>query len=211
MFRIGLTGGIASGKSSASQRFAELGAVVIDHDVLAREAVVPGSVGLDEVVEAFGEGVLAADGSLDRPALGRVVFGDPEALARLESIIHPQVRRLSAEREAAAAAATPDAVVVHDIPLLVETGQVGSFHLLVVVDAPVEVRLARLVDGRGMTDADARARVSRQAADDERLAVADVVLRGGGEVEHLRAQVDDLWVRVRQEIAEELDADELEA
>ncbi|PFG43107.1 dephospho-CoA kinase [Isoptericola jiangsuensis] len=211
MFRIGLTGGIASGKSSASQRFAELGAVVIDHDVLAREAVAPGTVGLDEVAETFGEAVLAPDGSLDRPALGRVVFGDPDALARLEGIIHPQVRRLSAEREAAAAASTPDAVVVHDIPLLVETGQVGTFHLLVVVDAPAEVRLARLVDGRGLTEADARARIAAQATDAERLAVADRVLDGGGDVDHLRDQVDDLWVRVRQEIAEELDADELEA
>ncbi|ANC30321.1 dephospho-CoA kinase [Isoptericola dokdonensis] len=211
MFRIGLTGGIASGKSSASRRFAELGAVVIDHDVLAREAVAPGTVGLDEVVQAFGDGVLTADGALDRPALGRVVFGDADALARLEGIVHPQVRRLSAEREAAAAAATPDAVVVHDIPLLVETGQVGAFHLLVVVHAPVEARVARLVDGRGMTDDDARSRVAAQAGDDERLAVADVVLDGSGDVGHLHEQVDDLWVRVRQEIAEELDADELEA
>ncbi|HEY8719389.1 dephospho-CoA kinase, partial [Pengzhenrongella sp.] len=146
MQRIGLTGGIAAGKSVVSSRLAELGAVVIDHDQLAREAVQPGSVGLDEVVEAFGDGVLAPDGSLDRAALGRVVFPDPDALARLNGIIHPIVRRLAAEREAAAAAARAGAVVVHDIPLLVETGQAEAFHMLVVVHTPAELRVRRLVD-----------------------------------------------------------------
>jgi dephospho-CoA kinase len=211
MFRIGLTGGIASGKSVASRRFSELGAVVLDHDVLARKVVAPGTLGLDRVVEAFGPGVLTADGALDRPALGRVVFDDGDARATLEGIIHPEVRRLSAEREAAAAAAVPDAVVVHDIPLLVETGQVGAFHLLVVVHAPVELRVGRLVSGRGLAEPEARARIAAQATDDDRLAVADVVLDGSGAEADLRRQVDDLWVRVRQEVAEELDADELDA
>ncbi|WP_418276970.1 dephospho-CoA kinase [Isoptericola jiangsuensis] len=210
MFRIGLTGGIASGKSVAARRFGERGAVVLDHDVLAREVVAPGTVGLEQVVEAFGRSVLLADGSLDRPALGRRVFGDDDARARLEGIIHPEVRRLSAEREAAAAAAVPDAVVVHDIPLLVETGQVGGFHLLVVVHAPADLRVRRLVQGRDLAPEDARARLRAQASDDERLQVADVVLDGSGSVADLNRQVDDLWVRVRQEVAEELAADELE-
>jgi dephospho-CoA kinase len=211
MFRLGLTGGIAAGKSVAAHRFDELGAVVVDHDRLAREAVAPGTVGLAQVVELFGPGVLDDGGALDRPALGRQVFGDDDARARLESVIHPEVRRLSAEREAAAAAAAPDVVVVHDIPLLVETGQADGFHLLAVVHAPLDVRLGRLVAGRGLTAAEARARAGAQATDDERLQAADVVLDGSGHADDLRRQVDELWVRVRQEVAEELDADELGA
>ncbi|AEG44235.1 dephospho-CoA kinase [Isoptericola variabilis] len=210
MFRIGLTGGIAAGKSVVARRLGELGAVVIDHDGLAREAVAPGSVGLEEIVEAFGPQVLAPDGSLDRPALGRVVFADDAARARLEGIVHPEVRRLSAEREAAAGAADPRAVVVHDIPLLVETGQADRFHLLVVVHAPAEQRVRRLVEGRGMTEADARARVAAQASDDARLAAADVTLDGTGTEEALREQVDALWERVGREVAEELAAEEAE-
>ena len=206
MFRIGLTGGIAAGKSVVSRRLDELGAVVVDHDVLAREAVAPGSVGLAEVVEAFGDRVLADDGSLDRAALGRVVFGDVGARTRLEEIVHPEVRRLAAEREAAAGAADPRAVVVHDIPLLVETGQADRFHLLVVVHAPAAQRVARLVTGRSMTEDEARSRVAAQADDDERLAVADVVLDGTGTEDDLRARVDALWARVAQEVAQELDA-----
>lgn len=210
MFRIGLTGGIAAGKSVVARRLGELGAVVIDHDRLAREAVAPGSVGLEEVVEAFGAQVLAPDGSLDRPALGRLVFADDGARARLEAIVHPEVRRLSAEREAAAGAADPRAVVVHDIPLLVETGQAERFHLVVVVHAPAEQRVRRLVDGRGLPERDARARVAAQASDEERLAVADVTLDGTGTEDALRAQVDDLWARVRREVAEEAAAEEAE-
>lgn len=206
MFRIGLTGGIAAGKSVVSHRLDELGAVVVDHDVLAREAVAPGSVGLAEVVEEFGDRVLADDGSLDRAALGRVVFGDVGARTRLEEIVHPEVRRLAAEREAAAGAADPRAVVVHDIPLLVETGQADRFHLLVVVHAPAAQRVARLVTGRSMTEDEARSRVAAQADDDERLAVADVVLDGTGTEDDLRARVDALWARVAQEVAQELDA-----
>lgn len=208
MFRMGLTGGIAAGKSVAARRLAELGAVVIDHDVLAREAVAPGSVGLGEVVDAFGRGVLADDGSLDRPALGREVFDDRAARARLEGIVHPEVRRLAAEREAAAGAADPRAVVVHDVPLLVETGQADRFHLLVVVDAPAAQRVARIVAERALTSAEARSRVEAQASDDERLAVADVVLDGTGTPQELRDQVDALWERVSGEVAQELAAEE---
>jgi len=204
MFRIGLTGGIAAGKSVVLARFAELGAVVIDYDALSREAVAPGTVGLDEVVEAFGPAVLAPDGSLDRPALGRVVFGDDAARERLNAIVHPEVRRIAAEREAAAGAGDPRAVVVHDIPLLVETGDPARFHCVVVVDAPVELRLRRLVDGRGLTEDEARARVAAQADDAARLAAADVTLDGSGTPDALRAQVDAFWERVRAEVDAEV-------
>lgn len=207
MQRIGLTGGIAAGKSVVATRLAELGAVVIDSDRLAREAVRPGSVGLDQVVEEFGAGMLAPDGSLDRPALGAVVFSDPGALARLNAIVHPIVRRLAAEREAAAGAAEAGAVVVHDIPLLVETGQADTFHMLVVVHTPAPLRVARLVADRGMSEAEAQRRVALQADDDVRLALADVVLDGTGSVAQLRAQVDELWERILQERAAEVDAE----
>ncbi|WP_029287431.1 dephospho-CoA kinase [Cellulomonas sp. HZM] len=204
MQRIGLTGGIAAGKSVAAGRFAELGAVVIDADVLAREAVAPGSVGLDEVVEAFGAHVLAADGTLDRVALGTLVFADADARSRLEAIVHPVVRRLAAEREAAAAVRDHGAVVVHDIPLLVETGQQDDFHVLVVVHAPALLRVERLVRLRGLARAEAEARVGAQAGDDERLAAADVVLDGTGSDGDLRAAVDDLWARLAEERDDEL-------
>ncbi|AEE45979.1 dephospho-CoA kinase [Cellulomonas fimi] len=207
MQRIGLTGGIAAGKSVAARRLRELGAVVIDSDELAREAVAPGSPGLDAVVDEFGEGVVAADGTLDRAALASVVFADAGARARLDAIVHPVVRRLAAEREAAAAVLDHGAVVVHDIPLLVETGQADAFHVLVVVHAPAVLRVERLVRLRGMTREDAEARVAAQAADDARLAVADVVLDGTGSDADLRAQVDDLWDRLAVERADEIAAE----
>ncbi|TQL04066.1 dephospho-CoA kinase [Cellulomonas sp. SLBN-39] len=207
MQRIGLTGGIAAGKSVAARRFAEHGAVVIDADELARTAAAPGSAGLDAVTEAFGAGVLAADGSLDRPALAAVVFADAAARARLDAIVHPVVRRLAAEREAAAATLDAGAVVVHDIPLLVETGQADDFHVVVVVDAPALLRVERLVRLRGMTRQDAEARVAAQADDAARLAAADVVLDGSGSEDVLRAQVDVLWLRLAAERDAELAAD----
>jgi len=206
MQRIGLTGGIASGKSVALRRFAERGAVVVDHDLLAREAVAPGSVGLDQVVEAFGAPVLGPDGALDRAALADVVFADDDARERLNAIVHPEVRRLSAERDAQAGAAEDGAVVVHDIPLLVEVGLADSFHLVVVVDAPVELRVRRLVDGRGLSEPDARARIAAQVDDETRLAAADVVLDGTGTEAELRAQVDALWERLVVEREAELPA-----
>jgi len=196
MQRIGLTGGIASGKSVVLRRFAELGAVVVDHDLLAREAVAPGTVGLDRVVAEFGEGVVGADGGLDRAALADIVFADEGARERLNAIIHPEVRRLSAERDAQAGAADDGAVIVHDVPLLIEVGLADSFHLLVVVDAPAELRLRRLVDGRGMAEAEAQARIDAQADDEIRLAAADVLLDGTGTEAELRAQVDELWERL---------------
>jgi dephospho-CoA kinase len=195
--QIGLTGGIAAGKSTASGRLAELGAVVIDADVLAREAVAPGSAGLAAVAAAFGDVVLAPDGTLDRAALGRVVFADPAARERLERIIHPLVAARRSELTSRALALDPAAVVVHDVPLLVEKGLTDGLDLVVVVDAPDEVRLARLVRGRGLSPDDARARLASQATRAERLAAADVVLDGSGSPESLCDQVDALWQRVR--------------
>lgn len=203
MIKIGLTGGIAAGKSVAAARFAELGAVVIDHDVLAREVVEPGTVGLDRVVEAFGEDVLDATGGLDREALGHIVFGNHEALDRLNAIVHPEIGRLAAEREAAAGAADAGAVVVHDIPLLVETGQQDGFHILVVVDAPADLRIQRLVENRGLTLPQARQRVAVQATDSARREAADVIVSGSGTEDELRAAVDALWRRLQDEVSQE--------
>jgi len=207
MQRIGLTGGIAAGKSVAARRLTELGAIVIDDDQLAREAVEPGTSGLDDVVAAFGAGVLAVDGHLDRTALGRLVFADPTARVRLEGIVHPIVRRLAAEREASAAATDPGAVVVHDIPLLVETGQADTFHIVVLVHAPAVLRVERLVHARGLTREDAEMRVAAQATDEARIEAADVVLDGTRSDAELCAQVDELWARLRAERDAELDAE----
>ncbi|PJI85449.1 dephospho-CoA kinase [Luteimicrobium subarcticum] len=208
MFRVGLTGGIASGKSVVLAQLATLGATTVDHDQLARDVVRPGSVGLERVVDAFGDDVLAADGTLDRPALAAVVFAEPARREQLNAIVHPEIRRCAAEQEARAVAADPDAVVVHDIPLLVETGQGESFGLVLVVDAPRDLRLARLVESRGMSLRDAEARLDAQAPDDLRLAAADVVLDGSGDVEALRAQVDALWPRLVEEARAEEAAEE---
>ena len=189
MLRIGLTGGIGSGKSTVSALLAERGAVVVDADLIAREVVEAGTPGLAAVVESFGEKVLTADGALDRPALAAVVFSDPDARARLEAIVHPLVRRRAAELVGAAA---DDAVVVNDVPLLVEAGQAGSYDLVLVVEADVETRVARLVQ-RGLTAEDARARIASQATDEQRRAVADVVLDNSGTPEELAQQVDRFW------------------
>jgi dephospho-CoA kinase len=192
MVRIGLTGGIGAGKSTVSAALADHGAVVVDADRIAREVVEPGTPGLAEVAAAFGPGVLAADGSLDRTGLAAVVFADPEARRRLDGIVHPLVRRRAAELELAARQADEDGVVVHDVPLLVETGQAGSYDLVLVVEAPEEVRVPRLV-ARGLAEDDARARIAAQATDEQRRAVADVVLHNDGTPEALRAQVDRFW------------------
>jgi dephospho-CoA kinase len=207
MQRIGLTGGIAAGKSVAAQRLAERGAVLVDYDALSRDAVAPGSAGLADVVAAFGDTVLTPDGALDRPGLAAVVFADPAARQRLNGIVHPVVRRLAAEREAAAAAADATAVVVHDVPLLVETGNADTFHLVVVVQAPAVLRVERLVRTRGMDRTEAERRIAAQATDEERLAVADVVLDGSGHPDDLRAEVDALWDRLAAERADEREVD----
>jgi dephospho-CoA kinase len=185
---VGLTGGIGAGKSTVAQRLAELGAVVIDADALAREVVQPGTPGLAAVVDAFGAQMLTPDATLDRAALAAHVFSDPDELARLNAIVHPLV----AQRTATLVAAAPtDAVVVHDIPLLVETGGAG-YDLVVVVDAPDDVRLDRLVQ-RGLPADEARRRMAAQASREERLTAADVVLDNAGERGDLIEQVDELW------------------
>jgi dephospho-CoA kinase len=186
--RVGLTGGIGSGKSVVADVFAQRGATVIDADVLAREVVVPGSDGLREIAAAWPQAI-GADGALDRPALAAIVFADSDARSRLDGIVHPLVRARSVEL---VAAAPPDAVVVNDVPLLVETGQAGSYDVVLVVEAPEETRVARLVQ-RGLSEADARARIAAQASDEQRRAVADVVLDNSGTPERLAAQVDRFW------------------
>ena len=189
VLRIGLTGGIGSGKSTVAARLAAHGAVIVDADRIAREVVEPGTPGLAAVVAAFGDEVLAADGSLDRPALAAIVFSDPDARARLDGIVHPLVRRRAVEL---LAGLPDDAVAVQDVPLLVETGQAASYDLVLVVEADPETRIARLV-GRGMTAQDARARIAAQATDEQRRAVADVVVDNSGTPEQLAAQVDRFW------------------
>ena len=187
--RVGLTGGVASGKSTVSQMMADLGAVVIDADLLAREVVAPGSEGLAEIVEAFGPDVLTADGELDRPAVGAIVFADPDKRRVLEAIIHPRVRARGAEIEAEA---PEGALVVHDIPLLAETGQAGAFDAVVVVDVPREVQLDRMVRLRGMTQEDAEARIAAQASREDRLAVATYVIDNTGTYDDLRERVAEV-------------------
>ncbi|GAA1433925.1 dephospho-CoA kinase [Microlunatus lacustris] len=189
MLRVGLTGGIASGKSTAAAELEAHGAVLVDADVLAREVVEPGTAGLEAVVARFGPEVLDGD-RLDRAALGRLVFADAGARRDLEHIIHPRVRARAAEIEAAADAR---AVVVHVIPLLVETGQADDFDLCVVVDVDPATQLERLRERNGLSAPEAQARLDAQASRTERLAVADRVLDNGGGPEDLRRQVGDLW------------------
>jgi dephospho-CoA kinase len=190
---VGLTGGIGSGKSEVARLLAAHGAVVVDADALARDAVAPGTAGLAAVVAEFGPDVLAEDGSLDRARLGRVVFADPALRAALEAIVHPFVGRRSAEL---VAAAPPDAVVVYDVPLLVENDLQDGYDVVVVVDASEETRLRRLVVGRGMPEADARARMAAQSGRQERLAAADVVVPNDGDLDALRLAVDELWAQL---------------
>lgn len=189
MLRVGLTGGIGSGKSEVSRRLAALGAVVIDADLLAREVVARGTDGLAEVVQAFGD-VLTPAGDLDRPAVGRLVFGDETARRKLEGIIHPRVRVRAAEIEAAAPAG---AVVVHDIPLLVETGQADRFDQVLVVDVPPEIQLDRLMNVRGMSEDEARARIASQTSREDRLAAADLVVDNSGTLAELDRRINEIW------------------
>ncbi|WP_420367822.1 dephospho-CoA kinase [Curtobacterium sp. L1-20] len=195
---IGLTGGIAAGKSTVSARWAEHGAVVVDADRLARDAVAPRSPGLARVAERFGPAVIAADGTLDRPALGAVVFADPAARKDLEAITHPEVWRLAQLAFDAAESADPDAVVVYDVPLLAEAR--GSrplrFDAVVVVDAPAAQRIERLVERRGMTHEEAERRVSAQASDADRLALADHVVDATGTLADTLRSADAVWERI---------------
>jgi dephospho-CoA kinase len=190
MLRIGLSGGIGSGKSTVAQRFSELGAIVVDADRIAREVVEPGTPGLSQVVERFGPGILAADGAPDRAALGAIVFADPEARSDLEAITHPLIARRTRELLAAAPA---DGVFVHDVPLLVEKHMGAGYHLVVVVTAEETTRLERLLRERGMREEEALSRIRVQATDEERRAAADVLLVNMGTREELVASVDKLW------------------
>jgi len=190
VIRVGLTGGIGAGKTVVAGLLAGHGAVVIDADLVAREVVAPGSPGLARVVAEFGSGVLGPDGGLDRAAMAKVVFADPAARQRLNAIVHPLVVARSAEL---ASGAPPGAVIVHDVPLLVEANLAGGYDLVVVVEAPEEVRIRRLRESRGMSEPDARARMSAQASDAQRRAVADVVIENDGDLAELATTVDQVW------------------
>jgi dephospho-CoA kinase len=197
---IALTGGIASGKSTVAQRFAELGAVVIDADRLAREVVEPGTPGLARIVEEFGSGVLSADGTLDRVALGAIVFGDEQARRTLNAITHPAIGERSRALFAAAREADADGVVVYDVPLLADSsgrGRIDEFDRVVVASAEEETRVRRLVELRGMDEADARRRIASQAPEAARLAIADDVIDTNGTLDETIAQVDALWATLR--------------
>ncbi|RCG33066.1 dephospho-CoA kinase [Sphaerisporangium album] len=190
MLKIGLTGGIGSGKSEVSRRLADHGAVVIDADKIAREVVEPGTSGLALVVETFGPGVLREDGTLNREKLGQIVFPDPEKLKRLNAIVHPRVGERMAELQRRAPS---DAVVVYDVPLLAENGLAPMYDLVIVVDASDEVRLERLVTLRGMSREDALARVRAQASREDRLKIADIVVTNEGGLDDLDARVAEVW------------------
>ncbi|MFD8520610.1 dephospho-CoA kinase [Streptomyces capillispiralis] len=193
MLTVGLTGGIGAGKSEVSRLLVECGAVLIDADRIAREVVEPGTPGLAAVVDAFGEEVLAADGRLDRPKLGSIVFADPERLAVLNAIVHPLVGARSRELEQAAAA---DAVVVHDVPLLTENGLAPLYDLVIVVDASPETQLDRLVGRRGMSEEDARARMAAQATREQRREIADIVIDNDVPLYELERRVKDVWAEL---------------
>ncbi|MFF3260677.1 dephospho-CoA kinase [Streptomyces sp. NPDC002932] len=190
MLKVGLTGGIGAGKSEVSALLVGHGAVLVDADRIAREVVEPGTPGLAALVEEFGTGILAPDGTLDRPKLGSIVFSDAARLAALNAIVHPLVGARSAELERAAGTGS---VVVHDVPLLTENGLAPLYDLVIVVDAAPATQLDRLVRLRGMTEADARARMAAQATREERLAVADLVIDNDGPVEALAPQVREVW------------------
>jgi len=196
---IALTGGIASGKSTIARRLESLGAVVVDADQIVRDVQSPGSPVLQEIATAFGDDVLDSSGALDRAALGARVFSDPEALARLNGIVHPAVRRESQRRFEAAFAENPHAVVVYDVPLLVEARVDDPWDTIVVAHAPAEERLRRLIELRGMEPREAQNRIDAQVSDEKRLAIADVVIDTAGSLQHTEQQVDALWQRLMEE------------
>ncbi len=194
--RVGLTGGIASGKSTVSTMLGELGAVVIDADALAREVVERGTPGLDAVVAEFGPGLLTPEGDLDRAAMGSLVFGDAAARKRLEAIVHPLVfERMVALEQAAG----DDDVVVHDIPLLAEGGRADTFDAVIVVDCPPELQIARMVSDRGWSREDAESRIAAQASREQRLAIATHVIENTGTIDELRDRVVAVFVSLRSE------------
>jgi dephospho-CoA kinase len=198
VYRVGLTGGIGSGKSEVSRRLAAHGAIVIDADAIAREVVEPGTQGLAEVVAAFGPEVLLPDGHLDRPKLGDLVFADPEQRGRLNGIVHPLVGARMRELEQSAGAAS---IVVHDVPLIAENNLASGYDLVVVVDVPPRLQLDRLVRHRGMTREQARARMAAQASREQRLGIAGIVVDNSGSLAELDRQVGELWIELRRRAA----------
>jgi dephospho-CoA kinase len=200
MLLVALTGGIASGKSTVARRLAEHGAVIVDADQVARQVVEPGEPALARIAEEFGPGVIGADGSLDRAALGAVVFSDPEGRLKLNAITHPAVAQRSHDLFAAAGAADPAAIVVYDVPLLVEAGRTDEFDFIVVVHAATETRIARMIEQRGMTREEALHRINSQATDTDRFAIADVVIDADGTLEETLIQSDALWENLRARV-----------
>ena len=197
MLRVGLTGGIGSGKSAVAGRLAALGAVVLDGDKAARAVVEPGTPGLARIAETFGPGVLRPDGSLDRAKLAGIVFSDESALGQLNAITHPLIHHhIQAAEEAAAAAGGPDTVVVHDIPLLAEGQRAAGFDVVIVVDVPAELQISRLA-GRGLPEDQARARMAAQATREQRLAIADIVIDNSGTLAELDRRVAEVWADLR--------------
>jgi len=194
---IALTGGIASGKSTIARRLAEHGAVIVDADQIVRDVQTAGSPVLQQIADAFGEGLLSADGNLDRAALGALVFGDEEALQRLNAIVHPAVRVESQRQFDEAFDANKNAIVVYDVPLLAEARAGDVWDLVVVADAPAELRERRLVELRGMDTDTARARIAAQVSDEHRRSIADVVINTSGTLEQTRRQADLLWEKLR--------------
>lgn len=195
---IALTGGIASGKSTIAARLAEHGAIVVDADRIVRDVQAPGTPVLAAIAATFGDGVITTDGTLDRAALGEIVFGDQERLSRLNAIVHPAVRAESQRRFDQATAVDPDAVVVYDVPLLVEARADDPWDLVVVAHAPAEARRRRLVQLRGMTPEAAQERIDAQVTDERRLAIADEVIDTTGSLTHTLTQTDALWRRIRE-------------
>ena len=199
MLRVGLTGGIGSGKSEVSRRLAAHGAVIIDADVAARRVVDPGTPGLAQIAEAFGPGVLRPDGALDRERLGAIVFADPAQLARLNAITHPLiVQWMQAAEHAAAEAAEGDLIVVYDVALIAESGRWADYDLIIVVDVPPEVQIDRLVGQRGMAPDQARARLAAQASREQRLALADLIIDNSGSLEDLDRRVAEVWTDLQR-------------
>jgi dephospho-CoA kinase len=194
MLRVGLTGGIGSGKSTVSERLAALGAVVLDADKAARVVVEPGTPGLAQIAAAFGPGVVAPDGSLDRPKLAEIVFADKAALAKLNAITHPLIHEhIQAAEQAAIEAADDDLVLVHDLALLAEWGRATEFDLVIVVDVPTETQVERLIKQRGMPEDQARARIAAQATREQRRAVADIIIDNSGTRADLDRRVTEVW------------------
>jgi dephospho-CoA kinase len=194
MLRVGLTGGIGSGKSTVSERLAALGAVVLDADKAARAVVEPGTPGLAQIAAAFGPDVIARDGTLDRPRLAEIVFADESALAKLNAITHPLIRdHIKAAEEAAIQAGGTDLVLVHDVALLAEWGRSKEFDLVIVVDVPTETQVERLTKQRGMPEDQARARIAAQATRDQRLAIADIIIDNSGTQSDLDHRITEVW------------------